>query len=994
MPTVGSHQQAPVTIPVNGTSPVDADEVRLNDNAIITNYNAHDNDGTLHVQSSSLATRPLAGTAGRLWFVTDSSQLFYDNGVSWVTLKLDASSLTTGTVPTARVVGAYDNITSVGTLDDLTVTGPVTAGSFAGPLTGNVTGNVTGNADTATALSSARTVQLTGDVTGTTSTDLSAGATVSTSYTATVPVAKGGTGLTGTPTDGQLPIGNGTGYTLATLTAGNNMQVVNAAGSITLNVTGTASGVSGTGTNNTVPRWTGGGVTSQLQDSAITDNGTAIALTRSQLTLGSVNYTVPTVQGGASTALINNGSGVLSWATVSPADQTIVSSQFAPYQISASDIGKRLVINSATKAGVLLSSTPAIAVGSKVSLFCKTAECQIQVGTSYALTTTQPTITTGGGVVYATALQADGKLLIGGSFGTVNGVTRNNVARLNGDGSLDTGFNPNADNIVYAIAVQSDGKIVLGGAFGTVGGTTRLRMARVNADGTLDTGFNPNVNNTVFAVAVQSSGDVLLGGLFTTVGGTGRNYMARVTSAGALDTGYNPNMSQAVYSIALQGDGKAVVGGNFTTVGGTARAYGARINTDGTLDTGFANPSLSTTCQVVALQSDGKVLFGGSNYLVRYSTTGSSDGTFSTTVSGGAPYALAVQSDGNILVGGTFTTINSTGRNRIARVTSTGTLDTGYNPNADNEVRSVLLLSANSHVLGGGFTTIGGATFNRLAILSSAGGTSLTATDTLQTVFGNTGSLPQYAVVECEKTATTEWTITDINFVPTSVQTFDSSGTWFKPATGSMAFIEVWGAGGGGGNSNTVANITGGAGGGYMFRVMRLADLAASVSVTVGAGGSGAGAAIAQNGGSGGSSAFGSLLTVYGGAGGLSGSSSANFSSGGSPWVAGTQSLSMTNAFGTTFNDLFAMQGYNVTDRVFAGGAGTTDAYDGSRSRFSVYGGGGGATTTGTSVFGGNGGATGVNGVTPAGGGGRGNGTSSGVGGGIGGGGRVRITVW
>ena len=198
MPTVGSHQQAPVTIPVNGTSPVDADEVRLNDNAIITNYNAHDNDSTLHVQSSSLATRPPASLVGRLWFVTDSQQLFYDTGTAWVTLKLDASSLTTGTVPTARVVGAYDNITSVGTLDDLAVTGNVTAGAnvnvtgtvTAAALVGPLTGNVTGNADTATALSSARTVQLTGDVTGTTSTDLSAGATVSTSYTATVPVAR------------------------------------------------------------------------------------------------------------------------------------------------------------------------------------------------------------------------------------------------------------------------------------------------------------------------------------------------------------------------------------------------------------------------------------------------------------------------------------------------------------------------------------------------------------------------------------------------------------------------------------------------------------------------------------------------------------------------------------------------------------------------------------------------------------------------------------
>lgn len=50
-----------------------------------------------------------------------------------------------------------------------------------------------------------------------------------------VNVANGGTNLSGTPTNGQLLIGNGTGYTLATLTAGTNMSITNGSGSITLN---------------------------------------------------------------------------------------------------------------------------------------------------------------------------------------------------------------------------------------------------------------------------------------------------------------------------------------------------------------------------------------------------------------------------------------------------------------------------------------------------------------------------------------------------------------------------------------------------------------------------------------------------------------------------------------------------------------------------------------------------------------------------------------
>jgi len=52
--------------------------------------------------------------------------------------------------------------------------------------------------------------------------------------TGTVAVANGGTGLTTTPANGALDIGNGTGFTRATLTAGTGITVTNASGSITI----------------------------------------------------------------------------------------------------------------------------------------------------------------------------------------------------------------------------------------------------------------------------------------------------------------------------------------------------------------------------------------------------------------------------------------------------------------------------------------------------------------------------------------------------------------------------------------------------------------------------------------------------------------------------------------------------------------------------------------------------------------------------------------
>src|SRR5205823_1198028 len=95
-------------------------------------------------------------------------------------------------------------------------------------------------------------------------------------------------------------------------------------------------------------------------------------------------------------------------------------------------------------------------------------------------------------VVLAVAVQTDGKILIGGLFTQVNGVGRPNVARLNSDGTLDTGFldgESGADQPVRVLAVQSNNKVVLAGSFTQVNGVARNKIARLNIDGTLDTGF-------------------------------------------------------------------------------------------------------------------------------------------------------------------------------------------------------------------------------------------------------------------------------------------------------------------------------------------------------------------------------------------------------------------------------------------------------------------------------------------------------------------------
>jgi uncharacterized delta-60 repeat protein len=216
-------------------------------------------------------------------------------------------------------------------------------------------------------------------------------------------------------------------------------------------------------------------------------------------------------------------------------------------------------------------------------------------------------------------VQADEKIIIGGGFTSYNGTGRNRLARLNTDGSLDTTFIPGtgANNLVRAIALQSDGKIVIGGDFTSYNGTTRNSIARLNLDGSLDTTFDPGVgaNNIVLTAAVQTDGRIVIGGLFTSYNGTPRNFIARLNTDGSLDTNFNSGGTgpdATVYTTTLQPDSKIIIGGNLTSYNGMARKFVARLNTDGSLDTSF-DPGTGPdgTVAATAVQADGRIIIGG-----------------------------------------------------------------------------------------------------------------------------------------------------------------------------------------------------------------------------------------------------------------------------------------------------------------------------------------------------------------------------------------------
>ena len=84
--------------------------------------------------------------------------------------------------------------------------------------------------------------------------------------------------------------------------------------------------------------------------------------------------------------------------------------------------------------------------------------------------------------VYALVVAADESVLIGGQFTSVDGVSRNRVARLRPDGLLDEVFTlgSGANNTVYSLAFEGGGKILIGGQFTQVNGVNLRGIARLH----------------------------------------------------------------------------------------------------------------------------------------------------------------------------------------------------------------------------------------------------------------------------------------------------------------------------------------------------------------------------------------------------------------------------------------------------------------------------------------------------------------------------------
>ncbi len=351
--------------------------------------------------------------------------------------------------------------------------------------------------------------------------------------------------------------------------------------------------------------------------------------------------------------------------------------------------------------------------------------------------------------VNAVVVQSDQKTLLAGDFDSVNSFTRNHVARFNFDGSIDASFNPGggADGpvssmVLYPAGSTNAGKIVIGGLFSSYNGTTRNGLARLNANGSLDNSFAPGTGADGFvrAVALQSDGKVIVAGDFEFFGNLNVNGIMRVNADGSLDQTFNPGLgaNASVWAVALDESNASnrvvYVSGDFTEFGGVTRNRIARLTETGALDAAF-EPGLGADGSIYALavQTNGQVVIGGAfgmyhtfsrNAVARLNPDGSLDTAYNVGIGfNDSVYALKLQRDGKALVGGVFTSFNTTRRMGLARLFTSGSLDTSFMDTAYNQfaglpktysfdnpsfINTIDVQTNGDLMIGGSFTNMGG----------------------------------------------------------------------------------------------------------------------------------------------------------------------------------------------------------------------------------------------------------------------------------------------
>ncbi|MBN8247120.1 MAG: hypothetical protein J0L84_06715 [Verrucomicrobia bacterium] len=322
--------------------------------------------------------------------------------------------------------------------------------------------------------------------------------------------------------------------------------------------------------------------------------------------------------------------------------------------------------------------------------------------------------------VAVNALASSGDtVLVGGSFSSIGGANRANLAGIDpASGLALTEFSADTDGAVTALAAGDDGLLV-GGAFRTVGGVPRRGLARLAA------ATAPGVT-----ALARTGGQVDFAGRFASFGGVLRDRLAALDGATGRANGWNPGADRDVLALAASAD-TIYAGGLFTTVGGEPRNRLAAVHANGQILP--FNPGVTATAAngVLALShAQNQLVVGGGftavgtsnrNGLALLNLPAGSVAAWDPNARGGAVRTV-LPHGGLVYVGGDFTSVAGTNRRFLAAIGAvTATNARAFNAGPSARVQSLQLVDDALYV-GGEFTSIGGLSRNRLALLDAATG--------------------------------------------------------------------------------------------------------------------------------------------------------------------------------------------------------------------------------------------------------------------------------
>lgn len=259
---------------------------------------------------------------------------------------------------------------------------------------------------------------------------------------------------------------------------------------------------------------------------------------------------------------------------------------------------------------------------------------------------------------------------------SVNAITgaRNNTFNTN----LGSGFSSN----VKFIDFQSGGAIIALGDFTSVNGVARNRIARININGTVDSTFSYNSNDisATYRVRVFSDDKIFVCADMTNFNGTAVSNAVWLQSDGTLYTAMGTGFTEYFGSVtdARETDnGRIVAVGSFRKFNGVISRGIVRINTDGSRDASFTSPfSTDVFIEGMAIRPDGKIIVIGGNItnkIACLNDDGSID-TLSYNFGTGfdSPYnaTISVLENNDLIVTGCFTTFNGATANRIVRISA------------------------------------------------------------------------------------------------------------------------------------------------------------------------------------------------------------------------------------------------------------------------------------------------------------------------------------